>query len=231
MKLSIISYTSKNTPGFGSMQCYNQKYDIDDFQESDKGLIDKVVKQCIKSGHTSVLEHWSVSFLIEGLSLVAIQQLTRHRIASYTGRSLRYTKLDDNSEWYFVPKTISDLSKSDETKDGFDKYIQHMKNSSALYYDLANNYNIPAEDARYCVPAATYNNMFVTMNARSLMNFFSERLCSRAQREIRLMANDLASKLKRIEPFLFDECRIASPKCEQLNGMCKEKTPCKKEFK
>ena len=41
--------------------------------------------------HHSVLEHANLTFLIKGTSRGVLQELARHRIASYTVRSTRYT--------------------------------------------------------------------------------------------------------------------------------------------
>lgn len=59
------------------------------------------------------------------------------------------------------------------------------------------------EDARYVFPNACETKIVVTMNARSLMNFFRHRCCNRAQWEIRELANLMLKEVKKVAPILF----------------------------
>src|SRR5450756_2213734 len=51
-----------------------------------------ILRKVCGNGHLSVLEHASFTFLVEGLSRAASHQLVRHRLASYSQQSLRFTK-------------------------------------------------------------------------------------------------------------------------------------------
>ena len=62
------------------------------------------------------------------------------------------------------------------------------------------------EDARYVFPNACETKMVVTMNARSLYNFFSERCCNRAQWEIRKLADLMLIECEKVAPILFSNC-------------------------
>lgn len=73
------------------------------------------------------------------------------------------------------------------------------------------------EDARYVFPNACETKMVVTMNARSLINFFKHRCCDRAQEEIRDMANEMLIQVKEIAPTLF---KYAGAPC--VSGKCTE---------
>lgn len=216
MKVKLITTNSPLGPGIAAKQCYNQSFHVDDIEKLNSDELERVVDHCIDHGHTSVIEHFYASFLIEGISLVTIQQLTRHRIASYTQRSLRYTKLDPNIEWYYVPDEIA----KDEIS--LDRFIRCMKNCASTYDFLVNDRGIHQESARYCLPVATTSNIYVTMNARSLMNFFQERLCIRAQNEIRLLAHEMKQQLKNDSNFKHIN-KIAKMKC----GACLDKSTCK----
>jgi thymidylate synthase (FAD) len=77
---------------------------------------------------------------------------------------------------------------------------------------------IPAEDSRYILPNATCTNIIVTMNARSLMNFFELRCCLHAQWEIRKLANLMLKEVKKIAPIIFNN---AGPSCK-TKGYCNE---------
>ncbi len=73
------------------------------------------------------------------------------------------------------------------------------------------------EDARYVFPNACTSKIIVTMNARSLMNFFRHRCCNRAQWEIRELAEIMLFEVKDVAPTLFKYC---GPGC--VNGPCPE---------
>lgn len=73
------------------------------------------------------------------------------------------------------------------------------------------------EDARFVLPNACTTKMIVTMNARSLLNFFSHRCCNRAQWEIRDVAWQMLEQVKEVAPHLFEK---AGPPC--LKGPCPE---------
>ena len=73
------------------------------------------------------------------------------------------------------------------------------------------------EDARFVLPNACTTKMICTMNARSLLNFFSHRCCNRAQWEIRELATQMLKEVKAVAPHLFEK---AGPPC--LRGACPE---------
>jgi thymidylate synthase (FAD) len=73
------------------------------------------------------------------------------------------------------------------------------------------------EDARFVLPNACDTKMVVTMNARSLYNFFNKRCCSRAQWEIRSVADKMLLLVKEVAPVIFEN---AGPPC--LSGPCPE---------
>ena len=73
------------------------------------------------------------------------------------------------------------------------------------------------EDARFVLPNACETKMVVTMNARSLMNFFHHRCCNRAQWEIRYVAEQMFRLVYGVAPNLFAK---AGPSC--VNSACPE---------
>lgn len=138
-----------------------------------------VVRGCIKSGHTSVLEMANYTFEIRGISRSCAMQLTRHRHASYAVESQRYVKYDD-VDWVTtgLPFVLSPVIE------------QQADVSLEAYKDMvANEYK--AEDARAVLPNCMPTNLVMTMNLRAMMNFMHERLCSLAQTEIRMLATEM----------------------------------------
>ncbi|MGC9320497.1 MAG: FAD-dependent thymidylate synthase, partial [Armatimonadota bacterium] len=74
------------------------------------------------------------------------------------------------------------------------------------------------EDARYVLPNACETKIIVTMNARELLHFLAERLCQRAQWEIRRVAEMMLEAVRPVAPAAFQG---AGPKCVRL-GRCPE---------
>ena len=73
------------------------------------------------------------------------------------------------------------------------------------------------EDARFVLPNSCETQMIVTMNARSLKNFFKIRCCNRAQWEIRDVAVQMLALVSAVAPELF---KNSGPAC--LGGACSE---------
>lgn len=143
-------------------------------------------------GHQSPIEHISFTFGIEGISRTCSHQIVRHRIASYSQQSQRYVDLQ-NSFSYIIPEAIrnnekakllyekSMLADMDTYKEitealvsEYTKGITDKKQISALTKKAL-------EDSRFALPNACETKIIVTMNARTLLNFFKERCCNRAQ--------------------------------------------------
>lgn len=79
------------------------------------------------------------------------------------------------------------------------------------------NAGVPAEDARYILPQGITTKLYMTMNARELRHFFSLRCCTRAQWEIRALADEMLRLCKEVAPALFED---AGPGC--VRGKCPE---------
>ena len=169
----------------------------------------KLLRKIISMGHFSTLEHAIFTFGIEGVSRAMTHQLVRHRIASYNQQSQRYVKLNEFS--FIVPKTIK------AKEELYREYLDIMQKCHSFYNKLLNE-NIPAQDARFVLPNACETKIVVTMNARSLYNFFEKRCCNRAQWEIRAVANKMLELCKKVAPVLFEK---AGPSCIS-KGVCYE---------
>ena len=85
-------------------------------------------------------------------------------------------------------------------------------------------YGIPAEDARYVLPNACETTIFVTMDFRNFFHFLNERLCTRAQKEIRDIAKEMAKLAVEACPIIKPYC---VPKCESFSiAYCPEHKSC-----
>lgn len=176
---------------------------------------ERALNHAMDSGHHSVAEHATYTFLVEGVSRVLLAQLTRHRIASYSVQSQRYCGIEP--EWV-VPQTIIDAGMDDE-------YSNMCQACYEIYLTMVRWLDVPEEDARYIIPQGVTCKLLVTMNARELLHFFELRCCNRAQWEIREMAWAMLAECRKIALRLF---RDAGPGC--LRGACPEKRPCGKPY-
>ena len=176
----------------------------------------KIMKSCYNSGHHSVLEFCDFTFHIEGVSRALTHQLVRHRLASYAQRSQRYC--GEGEFGYVVPSTI-----------GKDPEAEHIYSSLMGYinmqYKKLQELGIPNEDARYVLPNACETVIEVKMNFRTLIHFMNERLCVRAQWEIREMAKEMKRCVVEQYPEL---AKYLVPKCEAHDGtpFCTEHSSC-----
>lgn len=180
-------------------------------------------------GHLSPFEHVSYTFYIEGISRVTSHQLVRHRLASYSQRSQRYVKHDNFD--YVIPPSLEgkNVKVNSQEIDAVQYYKQCMDEISVMYNNLNNALGncgeISNQDARYVLPNACETRIFVTMNARELMHFLGERLCLRAQWEIRAMADKMLNLVKEVSPIIFNNI---GPKCIALDGCPEGKMSCGK---
>lgn len=187
-------------------------------------------------GHASPIEHASFTFGIEGVSRTFLAQVTRHRIASFSVQSQRYVRLEDFR--YVIPPEIEAIPEAKE------KFIEAMNEEASNYLSLvksleeAHTQRLMAqgmeekaarakaskqanEDARFVLPNACETKMVMTMNCRSLQNFFNLRCCNRAQWEIRAVADEMLRLVLPLAPHIF---ATAGPRC--LTGPCPEGRMC-----
>lgn len=96
-------------------------------------------------------------------------------------------------------------------------YINGLECCKKSYIELV-KMGVEQEDARYILPMGTQTRLVMTMNVRSLYNFFNLRCCRRAQSEIRRLAEMMLAEVKKIAPGLFEK---AGAPCE-ATGFCPE---------
>lgn len=211
ISVDLIAYTPnpEKVVAMSAHLCYSPIGAKQIGENLDEANIARLVRQMVSSGHHSTLEHVSFSFAIEGISRACTHQLVRHRIASYSHQSQRYVKAVDFER--IVPDTIK---YKPEAKEKFDKLMAQIAETYNEFVEMG----IPAEDARFVLPNAAETKIVVTMNARSLLHFFEERCCNRAQWEIRAMANLMLQEVRKVAPVLFAK---AGPTCE-YGRFCRE---------
>ena len=177
----------------------------------------KIMKSCYNSGHHSVLEFANFTFHIEGVSRALLAQLTRHRHASFAVRSQRYCNEDGFG--YVTPPTIA---ANPVAKSLYNELIEDI----TLLYKSLQEAGIPNEDARYILPNACETTLEFSCNGRELIHIANERLCTRAQWEIRMLVKAMVEEVAKACP---EFAAFLVPKCEKYGkdkGFCTEHSSC-----
>jgi thymidylate synthase (FAD) len=220
--VSLVAFTSdpEQVIAAAARLCYSAE--AREIFQQDLPAARQLVKQLRSWGHLSPLEHATFTFFLEGVSRALTHQLVRHRIASYSQRSQRYVKEGDFD--YIVPPQLQGKSVHYEGESmGAEEFFHQTMTMIAQRYRaldeaLGGGGESSHEDARYLLPNACESRIFVTMNARELLHFFGERLCHRAQWEIREVAGRMLDLLRPAYPGVFGG---AGPKCV-ARGSCPE---------
>lgn len=167
-----------------------------------------LVKHLYRNGHHSVFEHIYFTFKIEGISRACSHQLVRHRHCSFTQRSQRYCSEDGFK--VVCPKSVVEV--------GGQYDYGTIANRIGEFYEEAQSVGVPNEDARYLLPNACETSLYLSCNLRELIHIANERLCMRAQWEIRDLVKQMISL---VDPALHF---MLVPKCESGRIICH--TPC-----
>lgn len=224
MKVTLLSHTPdpERLAAAAARLCYSNKT-IDTLYDGMNNPED-MIKMLIDMGHESPLEHASFTFGIEGVSRSLLAQLTRHRIASYSVKSQRY--VDESKLEVVVPPAIA---QDERAKAMFDETTEYLRQKYISLRDILKEKYISEgmdqkaaqkkaiEDARFVLPNACETSLIMTMNVRSLFNFFSLRCCNRAQWEIRALADEMLRQVKEVAPALF---KNAGAPC--VSGPCNQ---------
>ena len=153
---------------------------------------DKFVRNLIRRGHESVLEHVSVTANLVVDRAVA-QEITRHRIGSYTHESTRYVKYNDI-------EVIMD-------KDLFDTNYMYLLGDQVAYNDMIAN-GVRPEIARDVLPICLASRLVVTYNLRQWRHFFKLRYVGSTGRphpKIKHIAGLLLGQFKKELPVIFED--------------------------
>lgn len=228
MNVKLLAHTPNPEAVIASAArlCYSSATIDDLMKKSEDGeSTRKYIDMLMSLGHESPIEHVSFTFGIEGISRACSLQLVRHRIASYSQKSQRY--VNETQFEYVTPEAIA----SDPvTKDVYDETMQLLQSrydfirSALIQKYVKNGMDEKAaekkanEDARMVLPNACCTSIIVTMNIRSLFNFFKHRCCNRAQWEIRGVANEMFRQCMSVAPNIF---KYAGPDCI-TKGKCSE---------
>ena len=178
------------------------------------GLINYLARE----RHGSPFEHTSMTFFISA-PIFVFREFMRHRIASYNEESGRYREL---KPVFYIPNADRNLIQIGKTgayefvpgtTEQFNVTVEAMKEAYLVAYKSYTTMldaGIAREVARAVLPVATYSSMYVTMNARALMNFLSLRTSregshfpSYPQREIEMVAEKMEAEFAKLMPLTY----------------------------
>lgn len=179
-----------------------------------EGLINYLARE----RHGSPFEHTSMTFFISA-PIFVFREFMRHRIASYNEESGRYREL---KPVFYIPskeRKLVQIGKAgaytfvDGTEEQFKVTVDAIKETCKIAYT---NYQkmlgagVAREVARAVLPVTLYSSMYVTMNARALMNFLSLRTAregshfpSYPQREIEMVAEKMEAEFAKLMPITY----------------------------
>jgi thymidylate synthase (FAD) len=197
-------------------------YNVSDDPADAAGLINYLMRE----RHGSPFEHNSLTFYVKA-PIFVFREWHRHRIASYNERSGRYSKLLPE---FYVPSVTRPLVNGGKpskpelvpgTKEQYETVIAEAFNSYQTSWNayekiLASGADengkggVASEVARIVLGVGIYSEMYVTMNARALMNFLSLRVqdedavhVSRPQKEIEYGARQLEEAFEEHFPITY----------------------------
>ena len=192
----------------------NSKEAVGDDATRDAGLINYLARE----RHGSPFEHTSMTFFVSA-PIFVFREFMRHRIASYNEESGRYREL---RPVFYIPskeRKLVQIGKTgayefvDGTPEQYDITVKAIKDSCITAYA---NYQkmldagVAREVARAVLPVTLFSSMYVTMNARALMNFLSLRTSrdgshfpSYPQREIEMVAEKMEEHFAKLMPITY----------------------------
>ena len=178
MKVKLLNKPDMSIIIEATRTCFDSMSKSDNLGEKDLALLKKI----IDSKHESVLEHMVFTFKITDISRACLQELARHRIASYSVKSTRYTlkELRDTPDDELEKFLIDDI-------EAIVKYssIESLKKIKMML----NMPNPDMDKIKYALPECYKTELVWTINLRSLRNFLKLRLSLKAHQEIRKLAN------------------------------------------
>ena len=185
---------------------------------SDATRAEGLINYLARERHGSPFEHTSMTFFVSA-PIFVFREFMRHRIASYNEESGRYRELHPV---FYVPskeRKLVQIGKTgayefiDGTPEQYEITVNAIKESCIVSY---NNYQkmldagVAREVARAVLPVTLFSSMYVTMNARALMNFLSLRTAregshfpSYPQREIEMVAEKMEEHFARLMPITY----------------------------
>jgi len=200
MQITLMHHTPLEVCAHAIRTCWQSFDKSDEGGDKDKALIDKVGN---KYKHASTLEHLAYTFYIQGVSRALLQELARHRMASLSVKSTRYTLKELKNREPFKEDDFEEAKKFIVLTGNImvdNASIKALNNLQTILKEGISN-----DIAKFCLPESYKTELTWTINARSLQNFIELRSNKSALWEIRDMANAIYNNLPKEHKYLFEE--------------------------
>jgi len=155
-------------------------------------------KKLIKMGYEVPFEHCKATFLISKISRACSHQLIRHRIASYSQRSQKYTQESDYPT--YTPPSIANNGIT------WSIYKRAIDKSTEAYKKLISK-GIPWEEARLILPNCQITELIMTANFREWRHIIKLRIKNKDQSEIQFLAFRILEILTEKYPDIFEDLK------------------------
>lgn len=213
MEIKLLHHTPLEIADIAICKCYGNNPHTD--KEKAQARINRVANV---SKHASTIEHLYYNFDIDGISRAVLQQLCRHRVASYTVKSTRYTLQELKKEEAFCSyRTLVDgqfeIYGTDTQKERASKYlvlsgvdstdIKSISGLELLRQELISG--TPNDVAKYCMPESYKTSLTMSINMRSLQSMLELRLDKHAIWEFNDLCVGLIQALPKDHLFLVEE--------------------------
>lgn len=165
------------------------------------GSAERFVKNILKRGHESVIEHEKISVRMvcdRGVT----HEIVRHRVASYSQESTRYCNYQKDkfgSELTFIKPVFWE-----ENSPQYQVWAETMQNIEKQYMKLI-DMGASAQEARSILPNSLKTEIVVTMNLREWRHFFRLRTAAASHPQMREIACMVLAEFQKRIPAVFDE--------------------------
>lgn len=223
-KVTIINKTTspQHTMALAAKGCYSEGLVVDDylnadpdqmawlkdvpsldFRKREKSAFNWLNDAVLKKKHFGILEHASISLLIQGYNKNSVMQLRTHRNASFAVQSGRYSGkrfLDDKYDvddlyWY-----LSEEESNHKDRSGASYSIDRNRERSMQYFNRQQfrnlvKANVPMEQARDILGSGIRTDFTMSCNLRTLFHIFALRTPLDAQLDVRLMMDHISHEI------------------------------------
>lgn len=172
-----------------------------------RGYDEYIPESILKTGHGSVLEHGSVTFIFDNVSRVFTHELVRHRVgSSFSQESLRYVRLEDLKFW--MPDALKGNEEGEALVRETIEYLEDVQKKLADIYSIHDEKNfskkkIMTSAFRRLAPIGLGTSIMWSANFRTLRHVIALRTAVHAEEEIRLVFNEVAEICKNNWPNVF----------------------------
>ncbi|OBV28723.1 thymidylate synthase, flavin-dependent [Helicobacter sp. CLO-3] len=198
-QITLLHHTPLNICSNAIRTCWQSFDRSDNGGEKDRELIERVGN---KNKHKSTLEHLQYSFYIKGISRACLQELARHRIASYSVKSSRYTLIELKKADIDTLEQAARFIKLTGNEMVDNASHQALKALQIIVRDT----DIKNDIAKYAMPECYLTELTWSINARSLQNFLELRSSKYALWEIQELANAVFDALPEDHKYIFECC-------------------------